>query len=77
MADPVSRVAPEFPEGIFVILDTAVDLPNVASFTHRVNAGTFLLGAIAGLKTETGKVGSLSGADVPLIHETESKHHHW
>ena len=72
MADPVSRVAPEFPDVIFVIFDAAVELPNVASFTHRVNEGTFLLGAIAGLKTETGKVGYLGGADVPLIHEFEA-----
>ena len=72
MGDPVSRVAPEFPEVIFVIFDAAVDLPNVVSFTHRVNEGTFLLGAIAGLKTETGKVGYLGGADVPLIHEFEA-----
>ena len=72
MAAPVSRVAPEFPDVIFVIFDAAVDLPNVASFTHRVNEGTFLLGAIAGLKTETGKVGYLGGADVPFIHEFEA-----
>ena len=72
MADPVARVAPEFPDVIFVIFDAAVDLPNVASFTHRVNEGTFLLGAIAGLKTETGKVGYLGGANVPLIHEFEA-----
>ena len=72
MADPVARVAPEFPDVIFVIFDAAVDLPNVASFTHRVNEGTFLLGAIAGLKTETGKVGYLGGADVPFIREFEA-----
>ena len=72
MADPVSRVAPEFPDVIFVIFDAAVELPNVVSFTHRVNEGTFLLGAIAGLKTQTGKVGYLGGADVPLIHEFEA-----
>ena len=72
MAAPVSRVAPEFPEVIFVIFDAAVDLPNVVSFTYRVNEGTFLLGAIAGLKTKTGIVGYLGGADVPLIHEFEA-----
>ena len=72
MAAPVSRVAPEFPDVIFVIFDAAVELPNVVSFTHRVNEGTFLLGAIAGLKTQTGKVGYLGGADVPLIHEFEA-----
>ena len=72
MADPVSRVAPEFPDVMFVIFDAAVDLPNVVSFTHRVNEGTFLVGAIAGLKSKTGKVGYLGGADVPLLHEFEA-----
>ena len=72
MADPVSRVAPEFPDVMFVIFDAAVDLPNVASFNYRVNEGTFLLGAIAGLKSETGKVGYLGGADVPFLHEFEA-----
>ena len=72
MAAPLSRVAPEFPEVTFVIFDAVVDLPNVASFTHRVNEGTFLLGAIAGLKTQTGKVGYLGGANVPLLHEFEA-----
>lgn len=72
MAEPVSRVAPEFPEVMFVIFDAAVDLPNVASFTYRVNEGTFLLGAVAGLKTQTGKVGYLGGANVPFLHEFEA-----
>ncbi|MDE0685888.1 MAG: BMP family ABC transporter substrate-binding protein, partial [Candidatus Poribacteria bacterium] len=34
--------------------------------------GTFLVGAIAGLKSKTGKVGYLGGADVPLLHEFEA-----
>ncbi len=72
MADPVSRVAPEFPEVMFVIFDAAVDMPNVVSFTHRVNEGTFLAGAIAGLKSKTGKVGYLGGANVPFLHEFEA-----
>ena len=72
MAEPVARVAPEFPDVMFVIFDAAVDLPNVASFTYRVNEGTFLLGAIAGLKSKTGKIGYLGGADVPLLHEFEA-----
>ena len=72
MAEPVARVAPEFPEVMFVIFDAAVDLPNVASFTHRVNEGAFLIGAIAGLKSKTGKVGYLGGANVPFLHEFEA-----
>ena len=72
MAAPISRVAPEFPDVMFVIFDAAVDLPNVVSFTYRVNEGTFLAGAIAGLKSKTGKVGYLGGANVPLLHEFEA-----
>ena len=72
MAEPVSRVAPQFPDVMFVIFDAVVDLPNVVSFTHRVNEGTFLLGAIAGLKSKTGKVGYLGGANVPLLHGFEA-----
>ncbi len=72
IGEPVSRVAPEFPEVMFVIFDAAVDLPNVASFTYSVNEATFLLGAVAGLKTQTGKVGYLGGANVPFLHEFEA-----
>ena len=43
MGAPVSRVAPEFPDVMFVLFDTAVDLPNVASFTHRVTKARFSL----------------------------------
>lgn len=72
MGAPLLRVAPEFPEVMFVIFDAEVVLPNVAAFTHRVNEGTFLVGAIAGLKSKTGKVGYLGGADVPLLHQFEA-----
>ncbi len=72
MREPISRVAPEFRDVKFVIFDAEVDLPNVVAFSHRANEGAFLVGAIAALKSQTGKVGYLGGADVPLLHQFEA-----
>lgn len=72
MGEPIQRVAPEFPNVSFAIIDNEVNLPNVASFIYNLNEGSFLVGAIAGLKTETGKVGYVGGADVPLLHGFEA-----
>lgn len=71
MSEPLAKVAPEFPDVKFVIFVGAVDLPNVASYTHKANEGAFLVGAIAGLTSKTGKVGYLGGADVPGLHQYE------
>lgn len=72
MGEPLQRVAPEFPNVSFAIIDSEVNLPNVASFIYNVNEGSFLVGAIAALKTKTGKVGYIGGADVPLLHGFEA-----
>ena len=72
MGEPLATVAPEFPDVKFAIFDVTLDLPNVASINYKANEGSFLVGAIAGLKTETGKIGYVGGADVPLLHEFEA-----
>ena len=72
MGEPLSRVAPEFPDVKFAIFDVVLDIPNVASVNYKANEGSFLVGAIAALKTESGKIGYIGGADVPLLHEFEA-----
>ena len=72
MGEPLQRVAPEFSDVSFAIIDSEVNLPNVASFVYNVNEGSFLVGAIAALKTESGKVGYIGGANVPLLHGFEA-----
>ena len=72
MGEPLAMVAPEFPDVNFVIFDAIVDLPNVASINYRASEGSFLVGAIAGLKTETDKIGYIGGVDVPLLREFEA-----
>ncbi|MDE0634494.1 MAG: BMP family ABC transporter substrate-binding protein [Candidatus Poribacteria bacterium] len=72
MGDVLARVAPEFPDVNFAIFDVVLDIPNVASVNYKSNEGSFLVGAIAALKSESGKIGYIGGADVPLLQEFEA-----
>lgn len=69
---PLTRVAPEFPEMKFAIVDVVLEEPNVVSINYKANEGSFLVGAIAALKSESGKIGYIGGADVPLLHGFEA-----
>ncbi len=66
-ADALSIVADEYPNQKFTIVDMVVDKPNVASCIFNENEGSFLVGAAAGLKTKTNKIGFVGGMDIPLI----------
>jgi len=67
----VETVAKEFPDLNFALIDSVVDLPNVASLVFREHEGSFLVGYIAGKLTQTGTVGFVGGMDIPLIHKFE------
>jgi basic membrane protein A len=68
-ADPLTKIAGEYPNQNFALVDMVVDKPNVASLTFRANEGSFLVGVVAGMMTETGKIGFVGGADIPLIRD--------
>ena len=72
MGDVLARVAPEFPDVKFAIFDVVLNIPNVASVNYKSNEGSFLVGAIAALKSESNKIGYIGGADVPLLQEFEA-----
>jgi basic membrane protein A len=65
----LTAVAPEFPDTNFVVIDTVVDAPNVQSILFDEHTGSFLVGALAAMKSETGTVGFIGGMDVPIIHK--------
>lgn len=66
-APAMEKVAKEFPDTRFAIIDAVVDLPNVRSIVFKEHQGSFLVGMIAAMKSETGKVGFIGGMDIPLI----------
>lgn len=70
----VQSVAAEYPDVTFGILDSyrMPDLPNVSTVNFADEEGSFLVGVIAALKSETGRIGFIGGLDVPLIHKFEA-----
>ncbi len=71
-AEPMAAVAAEFPETSFAIVDSVVDAPNVAGLIFAEEQGSFLVGAAAALKSESGIVGYIGGVNIPLIHAFEA-----
>jgi len=63
----MEKVAGEFPDTKFVIVDSVVDLPNVRSVVYNEAEGSYLVGLLAGMASKTGKVGFVGGMDIPLI----------
>jgi basic membrane protein A len=47
-------------------------LPNVATVVFREHEGSFLVGALAGLATQSGKIGFVGGMEIPLIKKFEA-----
>jgi len=67
MKDSVVKVASEYPDNNFVMVDEPIDMPNVISATFNEPEGSFLAGALAGMMTKTNRVGFIGGIEVPLI----------
>jgi basic membrane protein A len=63
----LGKVAKEFPNIHFTIIDSVVDLPNVQSVVFREHEGSFLVGVLAALASKTGKIGFVGGMDIPLV----------
>jgi basic membrane protein A len=66
-APALDKVAREFPDTRFTIIDMVVDLPNVQSIVFKEHEGSFLVGVAAALASKTNKVGFVGGMDIPLI----------
>ena len=69
--EAVAKVAAQFPQKHFVIVDSQVDAPNVRSLMFEEHEGGFMVGAIAAMTSQTGKIGYVGGMDVPLIRRFE------
>ena len=66
-ATPLQGIAPDYPDTKFVIIDAVVDAPNVRSVVFNEQEGSYLVGMMAALASETGTVGFVGGMDIPLI----------
>ena len=66
-ASTLEKVAPDYPETNFAIIDAVVDQPNVQSIVFTEHEGSYLVGMLAAMASETGTVSFVGGMDIPLI----------
>ena len=65
--DVLNKVAPDFPDTRFAIIDMVVEQPNVKSVVFNEHEGSYLVGMLAAMASKTGTVGFVGGMDIPLI----------
>ncbi len=70
-ASSIEKVAKEFPNLKFAIIDMVVDAPNVQSVVFKEQEGSYLVGVMAAKASQTGQVGFIGGMDIPLIRKFE------
>jgi basic membrane protein A len=66
-ASTLEKVAPDYPDTNFTIVDMVVDAPNVQSVVFKEHEGSYLVGVLAAMASETDTVSFVGGMDVPLI----------
>ena len=66
-AESLDKVAVDFPDLKFAIIDMVVDKPNVRSVVFKEHEGSYVVGVMAAMASKTKKVGFVGGMDVPLI----------
>ncbi|HEY0320203.1 MAG TPA: BMP family ABC transporter substrate-binding protein [Pyrinomonadaceae bacterium] len=64
----MERVAKDYPNVNFAIIDGVIMQDNVASLVFMEHQGSYLVGMIAARTSKTGVLGFLGGMDIPLIH---------
>jgi basic membrane protein A len=66
------KVAKEFPDVKFGIVDDAVEGPNISNLLFAEHEGSFLVGAAAALKSEKNNIGFVGGVRTPLIEKFQA-----
>ena len=65
--EEVQKVAKEYPEIVFAVVDGFAEGDNVTNLVFSPEQGSFLVGVAAGLTTKTDQVGFVGGVQGPII----------
>jgi len=81
-SERLNKLAAKYPDKKFVCVDYSVKYdekgmvaplpPNLAGLIFKEEEGSYLVGAIAALKSRTGKIGFVGGMDSPIIRKFEA-----
>lgn len=75
--DDIRKLAREFPDKKFACVDYTVTPndtlpPNLVALKFKEEEGSYLVGALAALLNQTGKLGFVGGMEIPLIKKFEA-----
>lgn len=66
-SEPSKKVAPEFPDTKFIVVNGANTAPNLASIALFDEQVSFLAGVVAAKMSQSGKVGYIGGLEIPPV----------
>jgi basic membrane protein A len=69
--EAITKIARQFPQKHFAIVDAESAAPNVRSLLFEEHEGAFVVGAIAAMTSKSAKIGFVGGMDIPLIRRFE------
>src|SRR5918993_1779590 len=67
LTEAMAEIATQFPDGKFLLIDSVTEAPNVQGVLFREQEGAFLSGVLAGLMTESNKLGVVGGIKIPPV----------
>ena len=65
--DPAKLVAPDFPETVFMTSSGGTITDNISPINFGMEEPSYLLGILAGMMTQTNKIGIVGGQNIPAI----------
>lgn len=73
MLEYVNKHAANYPEKLFIVCDVdtnaEIKADNILGIHYNANEGDYMAGAVAAIKSKTGKIGFLGGMDSPVIND--------
>lgn len=66
-SDTVGKIAKKFPNQKYILVDSNINEPNIRSISFQEHEGSFLVGAIAAMKSKSKQIGFIGGMEIPLI----------
>ncbi|WP_431801711.1 BMP family lipoprotein [Halobacillus andaensis] len=70
--ESIDALAEEYPDQHFVLIDAVSEFDNVTSITFREDEGSYLIGLLAGMKTESDVVGFVGGEQIEVVERFEN-----
>lgn len=70
--EALEDVAADYPDQQYVLIDGVSEAENIISMTFKDHEGSYLIGTIAAISSESGVIGFIGGVDAPVINRFEA-----